>query len=114
MKTKKLLSLVTALSMVLSTFVSVHTASAAEVTEDILTWSEIKTYVETTSPLVLGGSIYVDKTGKYYYTGYGEKPIYVEDGDYFILKNTDAGNNSAKHWFNIPSEEQISARSSAF
>ena len=54
MKTKKLLSLVTALSMVLSTFVSVNTASAAEVTEDILKWGEIKEYVKTTNPAKLG------------------------------------------------------------
>ena len=97
MKTKRFLSFVTALTMTVSTFVSVHTVSAAQAEEDILTWDEIKTYVETTSPLVLGGSIYTDETGKYYYTGYGEKPTYVENGDYFILKSTAPGNKSAKH-----------------
>jgi len=107
MKTKKLLSLVTALSMVASMFVSVHTASAAEVTEDILTWDEIKTYVENNSRTVLGK----DTTGKYYFAGYGEKPTYVADGDYFILISSDPGpeGHSAQHSFNIPSEEQIAA-----
>lgn len=107
MKTKKLLSLVTALSMAASMLISVHTASAAEVTEDILTWDEIKTYVENNSRTVLGK----DTTGKYYFAGYGEKPTYVADGDYFILISSDPGpeGHSAQHSFNIPSEEQIAA-----
>ncbi len=110
MKTKKLLSLVTALSMAVSTFVSVNTASAAEVTEDILKWGEIKEYVKTTNPEKLGGTIYTDKEGKYYYVDNGDTPevVETETDDYMLLKGKpDKG--SVQHLFNISSEEQVSA-----